>query len=61
MGDRVWQVQKELEELQGKSRGTSEVQTFPTHIHQVTRHLRAVSHSLMYRGGQFSSHTDVEL
>lgn len=31
MGDRVWQVQKELEELQAKSHGTSEVQTFLTH------------------------------
>ncbi len=39
MGDRVWQVQKELEELQGKSHGTSEVQTFLTHIHQVIKHL----------------------
>lgn len=26
MGDRVWQVQKELEEFQAKARGTSEVQ-----------------------------------
>lgn len=26
MGDRVWQVQKELEELQARSCGTSEVQ-----------------------------------
>lgn len=60
MGDRVWQVQKELEELQGKSRGTSEVQTFPTHIHQVTRHVRAVSHSLTC-WGHFSIHADVEL
>lgn len=35
MGDRVWQVQKELEELQGRSHVTVEVQTFLTHIHGV--------------------------
>lgn len=43
MGDRVWQVQKELEELQAKSHDTSEVQTCLTpltlHIQQVSRHL----------------------
>ena len=27
MGDRVWQVQKELEDLRATSHGTSEVQT----------------------------------
>lgn len=27
MGDKVWQVQKELEELQAKNQGSSEVQT----------------------------------
>lgn len=31
MGDRVWQVQKELEELQAKSHDTTEVQTCLTH------------------------------
>lgn len=31
MGDRVWQVQKELEELQGRSHDTTEVQTLLTH------------------------------
>uniref|UniRef100_A0A672YGM6 GRIP domain-containing protein n=1 Tax=Sphaeramia orbicularis TaxID=375764 RepID=A0A672YGM6_9TELE len=33
MGDRVWQVQKELEELQARSQNTSEVQTLQTHRH----------------------------
>lgn len=30
MGDRVWQVQKELEDLQERSGGGAEVQTFLT-------------------------------
>uniref|UniRef100_A0A8D3CQ47 Golgin A4 n=1 Tax=Scophthalmus maximus TaxID=52904 RepID=A0A8D3CQ47_SCOMX len=37
MGDRVWQVQKELEELQTRSHGTSEVQTGLTLLNTFTR------------------------
>lgn len=43
MGDKVWQVQKELEELQARSCGTAEVQTCLTHFHWVIKHLRSVS------------------
>lgn len=56
MGDRVWQVQKELEELQGRSCGTAEVQTFLTHIHQAWKHLRSVSQLVDVMGPFFHLH-----
>lgn len=53
MGGRVWQVQKELEELKGRSQGTSEVQSSLTHIQQVIKHLRAMSQLLDVLGTFF--------
>lgn len=40
MGDKVWQVQKELEELQARSHGTAEVPTRLTQFRRVVRHVR---------------------
>lgn len=56
MGGRVWQVQKELEELKGRSQGSSEVQTSLTHIQQVIKHLRVVSQLFDVLGTFFHEH-----
>lgn len=37
MGDRVWQIQKQLEELQSRCQGTSEVQTCSTYCSTFSR------------------------
>lgn len=39
MGDRVWQVQKQLEELQARTQDTSEVQIMLTHCSSLAKHL----------------------
>lgn len=39
MGDRVWQVQKQLEELQVRTQDTLEVQIMLTHCSSLAKHL----------------------
>lgn len=39
MGDRVWQVQKQLEELQARTQDTLEVQITLTHCSSLAKHL----------------------
>lgn len=40
MGDRVWQVQKQLEELQARCPDSAEVQAILSHTHKFTKSIK---------------------